>query len=242
VVARRQIEALAGELKQAVKARDEFLAIASHELRTPLTPLMLQSQLLRRDIDAGNRPKLRDRADLIERSVAKLGELTHTMLDVSRITATRLDLTLVEIDLVQLAGEVIERLRPSLDASGSMLTTIAPAPVSGSWDRLRLEQILANLISNAIKYGRGNPISIAVATTRGAAVLRVEDRGIGIAPADQVRIFERFERAVPSRHYGGFGLGLWIARQLVEAMGGTIRVDSKLDQGATFTVTLPLHS
>jgi signal transduction histidine kinase len=246
VQARRQIEALAGELKLAVHARDEFLSIASHELKTPLTPILLQAQLLKRAAMAHPEGvpsvQVAGRAELISRSIERVAYLVNTLLDVSRITADRLDLTLAEVNLAALTHDVVERHRDAREASGSTLTVHAPVPVVGSWDRLRLDQIATNLIGNAIKYGRGRPIDVYVEHTPDAAVLRIVDEGIGIAPDDQARIFERFERAVSVRHYGGFGLGLWIVRQLVEALGGTIRVTSALDVGSTFEVRLPIHS
>jgi signal transduction histidine kinase len=183
---------------------------------------------------------MHERTNMLERSVERMRELTNTMLDVSRLTQHRIELTPAEIDLHELTAHVIDRLRPLLESSGSSLTLHAPVPLVGNWDRLRLDQIVTNLVSNAIKYGDAKPIEVTVEARSGTAVVQVTDHGIGIAPADQLRIFERFERAVPTRHYGGFGLGLWIARQLVEALGGTIRVDSTLGAGATFTVTLPL--
>jgi signal transduction histidine kinase len=111
----------------------------------------------------------------------------------------------------------------------------------GGWDRLRLEQITTNLLSNAIKYGPGKPIEITLAGDEQRATLRVRDQGIGIAAEDHGRIFERFERAVSPRRYGGFGLGLWIVRRVADALGGTIDVESRPGAGATFTVTLPRH-
>ncbi len=246
VQARKQLEALAGELGQAANARDEFLTIASHELRTPLTPIVLQIQLLRRHLDRAPRGTLHvseilPRIATIERNVERVAELVGTLLDVSRITARRLDLTLAQVDVMRLVHDVVERARDVLEASRSTLIIEGPPALTGTWDRLRLDQIVTNLVSNAIKYGRGEPIHLTLSRSEHAATLRIVDRGIGIAPEDQARIFERFERAVPAKHYGGFGLGLWIVRQLVEALGGVIRVESELDAGSTFTVELPLH-
>jgi signal transduction histidine kinase len=115
----------------------------------------------------------------------------------------------------------------------------APGEVRCALDPDRMDQVVSNLLSNAVKYGREGPVEVRVRREQDRAVLEVEDHGIGVAPEDQERIFERFERAVPARHFGGIGLGLWIVRQLVEAHGGTIRVRSVPGQGATFTVELP---
>jgi PAS domain S-box-containing protein len=242
VEARRQVEALAAELRQSVRARDEFLSIASHELKTPLTPILLQAQLLRRHARQGRADpaELEERLDTMERNIERMTELLNQLLDVSRITADRLGLSTAEVDLAALTLDAIDRLREPLDASGSTLAVDASSPVTGNWDRLRLAQVITNLVSNAIKYGNGQPLAVRVERAGGVARLTVEDHGIGIAPADQARIFERFERAVSVRHYGGFGLGLWIARQFVEAMGGIIRVESELGRGSRFTVELPL--
>ena len=244
VSARQQVEALATELRQAVHARDEFLSIASHELKTPLTPILLQAQLLRRHLDAGrlDPDEVRERVDMMERSVARVNELVNALLDVSRITTDRLELSLAEVDVVERVHDAVDQLRAMLERSGSTVTVEAPGAVRGTWDRLRLDQVLVNLMANAIKYGAGRPIVVRVRSGEGVVCVDVIDRGIGIAPADQARIFDRFERAVSVRHYGGFGLGLWIVRQLVEALGGSIRVASELGEGSTFTVELPRHS
>jgi signal transduction histidine kinase len=244
VVARQKIEALANDLREAVRARDEFISIASHELRTPLTPIVLQVQLLQRHAEQGplDQNEVRERLELIQRNVGRLNDLVDTLLDVSRVTAHKLELTLAEVDLVALVVEVVARLREPLACSRSTVTIAAPSPVIGTWDRLRIDQVVTNLVSNAIKYGGGQPITVHVSSAGGVVRLAVEDRGIGIADADRARIFERFERAVSVRHYGGFGLGLWMVRQLVEALGGTIRLDSEIGRGSTFTVELPHHS
>jgi signal transduction histidine kinase len=116
---------------------------------------------------------------------------------------------------------------------------LADVAAAGHWDRLRLEQVISNLLSNAAKYGAGHPVEVAVEADGERARLREKDGGIGIAPEDQARIFERFERASGVGHIHGLGLGLWITRQIVEAHGGSIRVESAVGQGSTFVVELP---
>jgi signal transduction histidine kinase len=160
-------------------------------------------------------------------------------LDVSRLGENRLRLEYEELDVATLVREIAERVRPEFEAAGSPLTVVARDGLKGSWDRLRLDQVISNLLGNALKYGRGKPVELEVLGSDGEAVVSVRDHGIGIAPEDQERIFGRFERAVSSESYGGFGLGLWIARQLVEAMGGRISVKSKPGEGAAFTVAVP---
>jgi signal transduction histidine kinase len=230
------------EAQDAIRARDEFLSIASHELRTPLTPLQLQVQSLRRLASRSELPldRLQQKLALAERQVERLGGLVANLLDISRITGHRLLLELEEVDLAALVRDVTERSRDHLQRVGCTLDLRAPAALVGRWDPMRLEQVLTNLLSNAMKYGAGKPIHVEVAAAGGQALLTVRDEGIGIAPEDQRRIFQRFERAVSERHYGGFGLGLWICRQVVEAMGGSIDVQSALGAGATFTVRLPI--
>lgn len=230
------------EAQDAIRARDEFLSIASHELRTPLTPLQLQVQSLRRMADKGELPpeRLRQKLEVAERQVERLGKLVANLLDISRITAHRLLLEPEDVDLAALVRDLVERSRDHLSRAGCTVDLRAPDALVGRWDRMRLEQVFTNLLSNALNYGAGKPIEVRLEAEGDHARLTVRDHGIGIAPEDQRRIFQRFERAVSERHYGGFGLGLWICRQVVEAMGGTIAVASALGRGATFTVRLPL--
>ncbi|MFL5313389.1 MAG: ATP-binding protein [Myxococcales bacterium] len=224
--------------QEAVRARDDFLSIASHELRTPLTPLRLQTQILRRLLtqpDTPPREKLAASLDTLDRQTDRLGRLVNDLLDVSRITAGKLTLHLERLDLADVAREVVERYA---GASRSLIELrMLPAP--GNWDRTRLEQVATNLLANAIKYGEGKPIDVVVEPRDGGAILAVRDRGIGIAPQDAERIFGRFERAISATSYGGLGLGLYIARQIVVAHGGRISVESAPGEGATFTVSVP---
>jgi signal transduction histidine kinase len=241
---RKRMEA---ELRKAVRDRDDFLSIASHELRTPLTTLSLEIQSLKRALDKHPKgiPKsgrLERSAEVAENQINRLITLVEELLDVSRLASGRLRVELAEFDLSDLAREVANRFKPSLDAAGCVLSLEAGAGTVGSWDRLRVEQVVANLVSNALKYGPGSPVEMSVTRETESACLRVRDHGIGIAPADQRRIFQRFERAVPTSHYSGFGLGLWIAREIVAAHSGSIDVESDLGRGSTFIVRLPLRA
>jgi len=233
------------EAQEAVRVRDDFLSIASHELRTPLTPLQLQVQALMREIRDPARnvtaERMAGKLEIVSRQVVRLERLVTSLLDISRITGRRLSLELEDVDLVEVVTELVGRTDEQARQVGSEVVVHAPARVVGHWDRLRLEQVVTNLLSNAIKFGAGKPIHVRVEADQDEARLRVVDLGIGIPPADQARIFERFERAVAMRHFGGFGLGLWIVRQLVEAMGGSVRVESLSGVGSTFHVALPRH-
>jgi signal transduction histidine kinase len=220
----------------AAQAREDFLHVASHELRSPLATLRLTIDLLTRDLaKGGGAAQARLRA--IARQASRLARLSDTLLDVSRITAGRLELAPEEGDLAALARDVAARL--AADAPVPEVVIEAPTPVRCVFDAGRMDQVVSNLLSNAIKYGAGRPIRLAVLREGAFARLEVEDRGIGIAPELQDRIFGRFERAVSGREYPGLGLGLWIVRRLVEAHGGTIRLRSAPREGATFTVELP---
>jgi len=225
--------------QEAIRVRDEFLSIASHELKTPLTSLALQADSLRAAAARGRVPEpIAHKADVIRRNVDRLTRLITNLLDISRIGAGRLELELEELDLSELVREVAVRFEDELTRAGCELRLDASAPVVGRWDRLRLDQVVTNLIANAVKYGPAKPIEVAVRAEGERAWLQVRDHGIGIPHEAQARIFERFERAVSDRHYGGFGLGLWIVRIIVDALGGTIAVESEPGNGATFTVEL----
>ncbi|WNG32517.1 PAS domain-containing protein [Archangium violaceum] len=229
------------EAQKAIELREGFLQVAAHELRTPVTSLKLNAQVLlncaRRE--AAWSERLVSHLTGMDRGVSRLGVLVDELLDVSRITSGRLVLHLEEVDLAELVREVVERIRPEAERVGCELRLQVPGPVVSRWDRLRLEQVLSNLLSNALKYGAGYPVEVALRVSGTQVLLQVRDEGIGIDPALQERIFERFERAVSDRHYGGLGMGLWITREIVTALGGSIHVESAPGKGATFTVALP---
>jgi PAS domain S-box-containing protein len=228
---------------EAIRLRDEFLSIASHELKTPLTALQLQLELV--NVPEPARPedeKLTRHMDRARRLTARLGQLVEALLDVSRIATGRLTLNLESFDLGDASREVVERLRDSAKAAGCELSLEASGSLEGRWDRLRVEQVLMNLISNSIKYAAGRPIELSLARDADTAVIEVSDRGPGIPEGELSRIFERFERAASARHYGGMGLGLYVARQIAEAHGGTIAAGNRAGGGACFTIGLPLGS
>ncbi|HYO54388.1 ATP-binding protein [Archangium sp.] len=236
-------ERLLKELQEAVRIRDEFLSVASHELKTPLTPLSLRIQGLERTIQAEPASSMARRlgkeVDAMRRQVKRLSNLVNDILDVSRMSTGRMMLLVEEVDFSEVTREVVARFTPEAQRAGCGLDLHVGGPVVGRWDRLRLEQILTNLLSNAIKYGAGKPIHIRVEQGNGRARLVIRDEGIGIKPEALGRIFNRFERAVSERHYGGLGLGLYVTRQIIVAMSGTVTAESTPGQGATFTVELP---
>lgn len=234
------------QAREAVAARDEFLLIAAHELKTPLTPLLLQVQTLVRAAPAamaGPRAvDFRSDLDATFHHVQRLTRLVDQLLDVSGLGADRLQLVRERLDLAAFVAEIAEAFRPQAVEAGCAFDVRAPGSVWGCWDRTRLAQVLANLFSNAFKFGAGKPVDVRVEHKGARARLQIRDRGHGIAPADRGRIFGRFERAVSVRRYGGFGLGLWVARLVVEAHGGTISESSATgEEGATFTVELPIE-
>ena len=235
-------------LTEAVEARDAFLAVAAHELRNPMTPIIGRIQILARAV---RRPdfqveRLVQGLDEIEWLITRYLKRANVLLDVSRITSGKLALERLPVDVCEVAREVIENFSPLRRHAGSDLTLDLPGePVVVSGDRLAIEEILDNLVSNAIKYGANKPIllRIGVDAEQHCAVIRVSDTGSGISADDQARIFERFERAVqPGEHLHGFGVGLWIVQQLCQGMEGSVRVDSTPGRGSTFSVALPLQS
>lgn len=228
------------ETEAALRTRDDFLSIASHELRTPLTTIALAAHgALHALRESGHSlPTVADDIRMLQRQGHRLELLVQGLLDVSLLTAGRLELDLEDVDLAELAGQVCERFAGEARKREAPITLRADS-TRGRWDAFRLDQVLTNLVTNAIKYGSGRPVDVTIGAEGNTARIMVRDRGIGIAEKDQRRIFGRFERAVSDRHYGGLGLGLWIARQMVEAMAGSIRVDSALGDGSTFIVELP---
>lgn len=233
------------ELREAVAARDTFIAIAAHELRNPMTPIRGQVELLLRKLRRGDCPV--DRIELglerIEWLIDQYMKRATALLDVSRITSGKLALTYEWVQLASVMRGVVESLLPLAQLAGSTIAVDAHDDLVGEWDRLAIEQIIDNLISNAVKYGAGKPIHLSARADGQSAIIEVRDHGIGIRDVDRKRIFDRFERAIGSAaHAAGFGIGLWLVRQLVEAMEGEIAVEASAAGGTLFTVTLPLRA
>ena len=231
------------ELKDAVAARDAFISIAAHELRNPMTPIRGQVELLRVRIRQGRcaLDQVESGLERIEWLIDQYMRRATTLLDVSRITSGKLRLTAQPIQLAPLLADLVASFAPLAKHAGSDIHLSVPENLIGHWDRLAMEQIVDNLLSNAIKYGGGHAITLTVQTVEDAVAVTVSDGGSGIPEAARERIFERFERAVGSGdHAGGFGMGLWIVRQLAEAMAGSVAVECPEGGGTNFTVTLPL--
>jgi signal transduction histidine kinase len=235
----RQI-ALYSVARDAVRAREDFLTIAGHELRTPLTSLVLNlTQLATASAQLDKSDDVGVRFTRALRQADRLVRLIDQVLDVSRLGAGQLNLHREEVDLTELSWEVVDRLADEVARAGAAIEVRAVGPVTGMWDRSRLEQVLTNLLSNALKYGAGHPIDVRLEQEAERVTVSVQDHGLGIAPEDQLQLFERFHRAPSVRHKAGLGLGLYIARQIVEAHGGAIAVHSRVGSGSTFSVELP---
>jgi len=229
------------QTQEAVKLRDEFLAIASHELKTPLTALQLQLQSLKARLGSLD-SKVRAGLERAVRSTTRLSDLIERLLDVSRLTTGQLTLHPERFDLVTTVTDVSERLLEAAAQADCRVQIQGEQLVEGTWDRLRIEQVIINLLSNAFKYAVGNPVEISVTRELSEVLLVITDKGPGIPEQALSRLFGRFERAAPMRHYGGLGLGLFVTREIVEAHGGTISVRNQPEGGARFTVRLPMEA
>lgn len=231
-------------LREALGMRDEFLSIASHELRTPLAALSLQVAGLERALSkraGGNDESQRElhRAGRALAQVERLTRIVDNLFDVSMITAGRLQLTRETFDLGEAVRAVSNGLSEQAARAGCALSVTAPTAVTGYWDRSRLEQVITNLLTNAFKYGAGKPVEVSVEATPDLALLRVRDQGGGIAAEAVERVFERFERFASGHHQKSLGVGLYIARQVVDAHAGVVRVEETSARGTTFLVELP---
>lgn len=240
-----QLEREKIKIQEDIKSRDEFLSIASHELRTPLTTMLLQLQTALynvRNVSLANFSvqNLLSMLESTEHQSKQLAKMINDLLNVSLITTGRLTLELEKVDLSAVTKDVTARFSEKLLQNGQKITVKSEKNISIYADKLRLEQVLTNLISNAIKYGNTKPINVEVSQRNGSGTISIEDHGIGIAPDKKKMIFARFKRAVTSPRYEGLGVGLYIAQQIVLAHDGSIAVESRPGKGTTFVVKLPV--
>ncbi|RYZ38692.1 MAG: response regulator [Myxococcaceae bacterium] len=226
-------------LKEAVQARDDFLSVASHELKTPLTGLKLHLEMLERMLPGSVRAQVSERLSNTRKQAQRIGALVESLLDVSQVASGRLQLHREPTDVMALVADCLAQSREELERAGCTLTFEARGPLHAEVDPVRLEQLVRNLLSNAARYSPSRPVEIQLGEEGTHLRLAVVDHGMGVKPEDRERIFGRFERAVSARRFGGLGLGLWVARQVVEAHGGSIAVTDTSGGGATFTVLLP---
>jgi signal transduction histidine kinase len=221
--------------EDAVRLRDDFLSLASHELRTPLTSLQLSIQALQRAPDGA-----RGMLTKAQQKARRLSDLVEELVDVAPIHLGRVRLAPTDVDLSALVGDVAASHRSEAEQARSTVTIVGDPSVVGRWDRGHLAHVVSALLSNALKFGAGAPVEIAVSRHDGCAQLTVRDHGLGIPRGRLPFVFDLFERAAPAANYGGLGLGLYVVRALVEAHGGSTHVESEVGSGSTFTIDLPI--
>ena len=243
---RLELRATQAELERSVRMRDDFMATVAHELRTPLNTLFLETQLRGIQLERGNlaafsEERLRTMVARDGRQIHSMIRLINDMVDVTRIRSGKLSIRPAQAELSRMLERIVGDLAQRTEAAGGTIELHAPSPVHGVWDEFRVEQVIINLLTNALRYGGSKPVRITLARDRDCALIEVRDQGVGISEADQLRIFNPFERAGTKDVREGLGLGLYIARQLAESHGGTLEVSSAPNQGAAFTLTLPLQ-
>jgi PAS domain S-box-containing protein len=228
------------QAEAAVRMRDEFLAIASHELRTPLSTLVLRLGLLERHAVSGDLNQVQASVNRAKDQTERMRRLVDRLLDVSQLAEGRLKLELAHGDFGEVVKEAVERFSEAASNAKCDVRLNAPSGISTRIDRFRLDEAIGNVISNALKYGAGKPVSVDLKAKDDKATLVVQDRGIGIPAEDLSRVFGRFERTAVSRNYGGLGLGLYIAKQVIEQHDGSIRAENRAGGGTRIVIELPL--
>ncbi|WP_338802063.1 hybrid sensor histidine kinase/response regulator [Pseudomonas sp. RSB 5.4] len=242
----QQLQSTQLELEQAVRMRDDFMSIVAHEVRTPLNGLILETQLRKMHLARDNAAaftldKMHAMVDRDERQIKSLIRLIEDMLDVSRIRTGKLSIRPNRFDLSQLVGNLLQNFAQQIEAAETEVSFTAPQPVVGHWDEFRIEQVVSNLLTNALRYGGRSPIQVRVYREGDEARIEVQDHGIGISEENQKRIFQQFERVSAKTVVAGLGLGLFISEQIVAAHGGSIAVESQINEGALFRVCLPIQ-
>ena len=236
------------EAQSAVRVRDEFLDLAAHELHTPMTSLSLAIKMLRDHFGEFTREKIARLLDISWSQTVRLTQLSNDLLDIKKLEQGQRELRIDRFDLGDLAREIVSRLELNIQQARCAISIQTPGPVEGEWDRSQIDEVITNLLSNAIKFGRDHPIEITISksaeetaqeTAQETATMAVRDHGIGISPTQQSLLFRRFERGVSGRQFAGLGLGLYISRRIVRAHGGSLQVESRIDEGALFTMRLP---
>ena len=242
----QQLQSTQLELEQAVRMRDDFMSIVAHEVRTPLNGLILETQLRKMHLARDNAAaftldKMHAMVDRDERQIKSLIRLIEDMLDVSRIRTGKLSIRPNRFDLTQLVSNLLQNFAQQIEAAETEVSFTASQPVEGYWDEFRIEQVVSNLLTNALRYGGRSPIQVRVYREGDEARVEVQDRGIGISEENQKRIFQQFERVSAKTVVAGLGLGLFISEQIVAAHGGSIVVESQINEGALFRVCLPIQ-
>ncbi|MBY0516908.1 MAG: HAMP domain-containing histidine kinase [Bacteriovoracaceae bacterium] len=233
------------DLQKALEARDEFITMASHELKTPISSLLLQAQMQRNYVEkqspkAYDKDRINGMSKQNEELAIHLKAIVENMLDISRIRSGQLELSREQTDIKPLVEDVLERMIPQFLRVGYSIPTLSGESAQGNWDATRIKQVLYNLLSNAIQYGQGKPVEVKLERLKASVRVIVQDHGLGIPEEHQQSIFNRFVRAVDRREVSGLGLGLYISKNIVEAHGGKIFVNSTPGDGSSFIVELPL--
>jgi signal transduction histidine kinase len=235
--------ATAAERTRAIRARENFISIASHELRTPLAPIRLQVQRMLRGLQKHPETMPPERVvealEVVDRQVGRLTSLLENVLDLTRLRLERLPLSLADLDLSTLVDEIASTLREPLAQAQCTLRIDRRGTVTGTWDRARLTQVLNNLLVNAMRHGGPGPIDLALMGDDDKVAVVVRDHGPGIPAGDADRVFRRFEHAARQAEAHGLGLGLYISREIIQAHGGKLTVESPSGGGAAFRIELP---
>jgi signal transduction histidine kinase len=240
----RELNATQAELQRSLRMRDEFMSLVAHELRTPLNTLFLETQMRSLQLKRGNLPAFNPEqmSSMIkrdERQIKAMIRLIDDMLDVSRMKSGTLSIRPAKVELMALLERVVNDLSLQAAAAGANVVLAPHPPVEGFWDEFRIEQVVVNLLTNALRYGGGGTVEVSVQTEGCNARISVRDHGKGIAPDFIDRIFEPYERGAKSGEPKGLGLGLYISRQLALSHGGQLTVESTPGEGATFSLILP---